>query len=543
VPSARPPVPGRGELLANARYARRLRAQLRDPLDRPAADREVREALAHRAASFLTVIRDGVYALPGSPYRRLLEHVGAEYGDVEALVAAHGVEGALERLYAQGVRVSLDEFKCRTPLRRGSLELPVSPADFDNPLALRDLRGATGGSRGPARRVFVDLAQTRRDAAHLLRFIDAADLGDRPVGQWRPIPPGLPGVNHALQFAQLGRANQRWFTPIPLRGSSFRSAGFLALTMGVLRASGIRVGWPRHVPLTEAGPVVEWIAASARAGRPPLVGATPSGAVRICQEAARRGAEIAGTVFRLGGEPFTPARARVLRNAGCEGFAFYQLAETGRAGVSCTARSDPDDVHLLEDKLAAIGRTIDAHGASIDDVLVLTGVWRRSPKLLLNVETDDTAILERRECGCEVGAGGLTAHLRQIRSYEKLTGEGMTFTMAFALRLVEEVLPGRFGGAPSDYQLVEDRSGELTRVEVLASPRLGPLDEAAVAEATYAALGENGEGPALMARLWRDASAVRVVRGEPHATPRGKIFAVHVVHERDAQPRTGTATN
>jgi hypothetical protein len=104
----------------------------------------------------------------------------------------------------------------------------------------------------------------------------------------------------------------------------------------------------------------------------------------------------------------------------------------------------------------------------------------------------------------------------------------MTFTMAFALRLVEEVLPGRFGGAPSDYQLVENRSGDLTRVELLASPRLGPLDEVAVGEATYAALGEDGEGPALMTRLWRDAGVVRVVRGEPHATARGKVLAVHV---------------
>lgn len=533
MPSARPPVPGPAELLGHARYARRLRGQLRKPLDRAAAERELGPALAHRAASFLAVLRDAVYARPESPYRRLLEHAGVEHGDVEVLVATHGVEGALERLHAEGVRVSLDEFKGRTPVRRGTLEFAVAPEDFDNPLAVRDLRGTSGGSGGAARRVFVDLAQIRRDAAHLLRFLDAAGVGGRPVGQWQPLPPALPGVHHALQFAQLGRGTDRWFTPIPVRDTSARSAGFLALTMGVLRTSGLRVGWPRHVPLTEPGPVVEWIGAAVRSGRPPFVNTTSSGAVRVCQEAGRRRAEISGTVFRLGGEPFTHARARVLGDAGCEGFAFYQMAETGRIGIPCAARTDPDEVHLLEDKLAAIRRTVDARGARIEDVLVLTTVWRRSPKLLLNVETDDTAILERRECGCGVGADGPSVHLRRIRSYEKLTGEGMTFTMAFVLRLVEEVLPGRFGGAPTDYQLVEDRSGTLTRVDVLAGPRLGPLDEAAVSDAAYAALGESGEGAALMARLWRDAGAVRVVRREPHATPRGKILPVHVIRAED----------
>lgn len=533
MPSALPPLTGPTELLAHARYARRLRSQLRKPLDRAAAEQELGPAMAHRTGSFLAVLRDGVYARPESPYRRLLEHAGVEHGDVEVLVATHGVEGALERLHAEGVRVSLDEFKGRAPVRRGTLEFAVAPEDFDNPLTTGDLRATTGGSSGAARRVFIDLAHIRRDAAHLLRFLDAAGVGGRPVGQWQPVPPALPGVYYALELAQLGRRTDRWFSPIPVRDTSVRSAGFLALTMGLLGAGGVRGGWPRHVPVTDPGPVVEWIAAAVRSGRPPFVSTTSSGAVRVCQEAGRRGAAIGGTVFRLSGEPFTEPRAQLVDDAGCEAFAFYHMAETLRIGIPCAARTEPDEVHLLEDKLAAIQRTVEARGSRIQDILVLTTVWPRSPKLLLNVETDDTAILERRECGCGLGADGPSTHLRRIRSYEKLTGEGMTFTMAFALRLVEEVLPGRFGGAPTDYQLVEDRSGALTQVDILAAPRVGPLDAAVVSDAAYAALGEGGGGAALMTRLWRDAGALGVVRREPHATPRGKILPVHVIRAED----------
>ncbi len=484
-------------------------------------------------ASFRTLLRAGVYARRESPYRRLLEHAGIEQGDVDALVASHGLEGALERLHAEGVRVSLDEFKGRAAVRRGSLEFAVAPEDFDNPLATGDLRATTGGSRGAARRVFIDLTHIRRDAAHLLRFLDDVRVGVRPVGQWQPVPPALPGIYYALELAQLGQPTDRWFSPIRARDTSVRSAGFLALTMGLLTASGVRSRWPSHVPVTDPEPVVEWITAEVRSGRPPFVSTTGSGAVRICQEAGRRGAAIAGTVFRLSGEPFTQARAHLVAEAGCEAFAFYHMAETLRIGIPCAARTEPDEVHLLEDKLAAIQRTVDAGGSRIQDVLVLTTVRPGSPKLLINVETDDTAILERRACGCGVGADDTPTHLRRIRSYEKLTGEGMTFTMAFAQRLVEEVLPGRFGGAPTDYQLVEDRSGGLTKVHVLAAPRVGPLDPAAVSDAAYAALGDGDDGAELMVRLWRDAETLGVIRREPHATARGKVLPVHVVRTED----------
>ena len=40
------------------------------------------------------------------------------------------------------------------------------------------------------------------------------------------------------------------------------------------------------------------------------------------------------------------------------------------------------------------------------------------------------AQIEQRPCGCLLGALGLTTHLSEIRSFEKLTGAGMTFADA-----------------------------------------------------------------------------------------------------------------
>ncbi len=68
----------------------------------------------------------------------------------------------------------------------------------------------------------------------------------------------------------------------------------------------------------------------------------------------------------------------------------------------------------------------------------------------------DQAVVSERACGCPYQQLGWTTHLHGIRSFEKLTAAGMTFLDTDVIRVLEEVLPGRFGGIPSDYQLVEE---------------------------------------------------------------------------------------
>ena len=115
---------------------------------------------------------------------------------------------------------------------------------------------------------------------------------------------------------------------------------------------------------------------------------------------------------------------------------------------------------------------------------------------------------------------GLTHHLARIRSFEKLTGEGMTFVRSGLFDILEDVLPARFGGTSADYQALEEETElGIFRLRLLVSPAVGPVDEEAVRQ-TF--LGELGEGAA--ATIWRHAGTVEVQRRRPVATPAGKIL-------------------
>ncbi len=142
--------------------------------------------------------------------------------------------------------------------------------------------------------------------------------------------------------------------------------------------------------------------------------------------------------------------------------------------------------------------------------------------ILLNVSMGDEALLESRACGCPLQQFW-PRHLSSIRSHEKLTAGGMTFLDADVVRILEEVLPGRFGGGPTDYQLVEDRGddGQL-RLRLLVHPGVGPVDQEAVATMFLRALGEGDGAQRVMGFLWRDGRMMHVERRPPLPVPRGR---------------------
>jgi hypothetical protein len=89
----------------------------------------------------------------------------------------------------------------------------------------------------------------------------------------------------------------------------------------------------------------------------------------------------------------------------------------------------------------------------------------------------DQAIVVQRACGCPLEQLGWVTHLHTIRSYEKLTGGGMTFLDTDVIRVLEEELPARFGGTPTDYQLLEEEADDgQPRLQLLVHPRVGPLN-------------------------------------------------------------------
>ena len=76
----------------------------------------------------------------------------------------------------------------------------------------------------------------------------------------------------------------------------------------------------------------------------------------------------------------------------------------------------------------------------------------------------------------------------------------MTFLDVDVIRVLDEVLPGRFGGGPTDYQLIEEETEDgRPRVRLLVHPRVGePSTSTPSADAFLTAIGRQSEGERLM---------------------------------------------
>jgi hypothetical protein len=159
---------------------------------------------------------------------------------------------------------------------------------------------------------------------------------------------------------------------------------------------------------------------------------------------------------------------------------------------------------------------------------VYTTLLASCPKFMLNVESDDYGVLERRHCGCLMGALGYDLHFHTIRSYEKLTSEGMNFRGSDLIKLVEETLPKRFGGYPTDYQFLETEEGGLPKVNLLVSPRIGNLIEEDIVAVVIDTLNNFPGSSENYAERWREGDTLRVLRQEPRSTIASKVLALHI---------------
>lgn len=517
----------KSDAIAFARYALGLPRFLRHPLGPEEARARVKRRLGARAENFVAVVESSIFAQRTSPYRRLLEHAGIELGDLVAMVRAEGVEGALERLHGAGVYVTVDEFKGRRPIVRGDLSLPTRAEDFDNPLVTRTFETRTGGSRGTPRRIGFDFAHLAGQAIYRSLFLQAFDVADRPGAVWRAAPPGSAGLGAVIGAAKVGTPVDRWFSPSRVTDHA-RELLLTAYSVLGGRLARTRVPWPEYVPVDRAQVVARWLAAKKDAGIPGFLNTTSSSGVRVCLAAREQGLDIAGTFFRFGGEPYTSGRAKVVAEANCRAVSNYSMTEIGRVGTACASPLALDDLHLTIDQLGVIQRERVLDGTSVA-ALVFTSLLPSAPKLMLNVESDDYGTLETRACGCLLGQLGLTLHVHGVRSYEKLTSEGMTFLGSDLIALVDEILPARFGGYPTDYQLVEEEVDGLPEVRIVVSPRIGELDEEVVVATVLSKLEEGPRYKKMMTDVWQRGEMLRVVRREPYTTGAAKILPLHVL--------------
>lgn len=495
---------------------------LRAPVDVGRAVDAVGARLATREPRFLAMAERAIYGRPSSPYLKLLRGAGCGLDDLRELVRREGLEAALERLAAAGVYLTFDEFKGQREVARGSQRFTIAEADLDNPHVSPHLEARSGGTRSPGTSVKMALPYFFELATHTALALRANGLDHYEHAFW--IQVATPG----LIYAGLGKPPLAWFHPIrPLPAKTRAVARYMSL---VARLSGRRLPVPTFLDLETPGRLVDWLLARRREGRFLCVTTYASSAVRVCLAARERGQRLDGVCFITLGEPFTDAKRAAVEGVGARALVRYAFTEAGIIGFGCGTARRSDDLHFFEDGYGLIQRArAVGDGGPVVDALLFTSLLPSAPKILLNVESGDSALVERRACGCPLGTAGLRTHLSGIRSFEKLSGEGMTFVQTELITVLEDVLPARLGGTSADYQVVETEGEHgILRVCLLVSPRVGPIDEAAARELFLRELGRAGATEAEMADLWRRAGAVEVRREWPLPTKAGKILPFHL---------------
>jgi hypothetical protein len=507
-----------------ARLTRDVPAFYREPITLDAAVAWQRERLATREQRLVRMAEEQVYSYPKSPYLHLLRSAGCELGDFRALVTREGVEGALEHLMQRGVYVTFEELKGRCEAVRGSRRFRFAERDFDNPRTIAHFGVLTGGTGGRRSRVLRSLPLAAQIAHCVVPALDAHGLLHVPQAVWMDGP-----IDHLLRNPKMRIALRAWFYPLAPLPWSVRLGGlYLA---GLARLAGQRLPLPARCDLHQPGQLAGWLVEQRRQGPEICLVTTVSAAVRVAAAATAAGLSLEGVVFYVRSEPYTEARQRTIEASGARAVVLYGSQEASSIGLSCATPQAPDDVHVFDSRYGLVqrARRIGEDGPEIAALLVST-LSEHAAKTLLNVETGDFAEVERRDCGCKLGALSLRTHLANVRSFEKLTGEGMTFARTNLMHVVEAILPARFGGTSIDYQVVEDeRPGGLPRLALRVCPSVGPLDEVALRTAFLEALARDGELERYMASFWERANTIEVERRAPLVTPAGKVLPFQLV--------------
>lgn len=522
---------------ANARrwggFALALRDSLRHPISVEDARAIIRQRLVDREANFLQMVERNIFGHPRSPYLSLLKLAGCELGDIRSMIRSTGLENTLRSLRQAGVYIAFEEFKGRQPIVRNGLVMHVQPEDFNNPYIHNYFEAQTGGTTGTASRVPIDLSRIASQVSIELLMLAAHDLVDVPAAIWRTVYGGY-GLTVALRAAHFRWPLRRWFSPTvhgDFNTSKWNRLNTFLILMS--RISGASIPWPTTVRLDEAVMIAHWAARTLAARKRCVIRTSVSQCTRIAIAAHEEGLDLTGATFLGGGEPPTPAKIRHITACGARWVPHYNFAEAGYVGIGCTNPVDENDMHFARDSLALIQYLRQVPGCDIMvDAFNFTTLLPTATRVLLNVESDDYGVIEQRRCGCLLEEEGLTDHIREVRSFQKLTGEGMTLVGSDMVRILEEVLPARFGGSLLDYQLLEEEEDAgFTRLTLLVDPSIEIRDDNAVIDAVLGSLSRGTHPPV----IWRQARTLRVRRTQPVWTARGKLMPLHIAGRRSTK--------
>lgn len=522
------------DFLMYARFAFGLKKFFKEKITFAETRQVIKKRMEQREENFLNMIRRGVFGYKKSPYLSLFKLLNYEFKDIEKLVSKFGIEGALKVLKDDGVYFTIEEFKCKKPVKRKGREFIFKERDFDNPYTAPCYQMRSSGARSAGTRIAADFNYISDMAVYDGVAIDIWNQTRAPHVSLHNVFSLGAGMGLVLRLSKFGIYPVRWISLVDSRKAiSLRNKLGIFYIFFISRILGIKFPKPEFMNLKDIPKVVEFIDIILKKHKECCVSAQISSAVRLCLAAKEKGLILDGIKFYFGGEPFTLAKYNGIKSVEAKYILKYGFTEGGLVGNQCLNHTMLDDVHLFKDKLVLISyekKVIDSYV----NAFLFTTLLPSMPKILLNVENGDYGIIEIRKCGCPYDALGYDTHIYNIRSFEKLTGEGMTFYGTGLIRLVEEVLPFKFGGSSIDYQLVEEEGKQGFRhLSVMVSPKIGNLDEAEVIKTVLDILKKEGDSQKVMAEVWFQAGTVRVRRDYPILAKSGKLYPLYILHKEE----------
>ena len=514
-----------------------------DPSEAIALARSTLQArIAAREDNFLRLAERSIFQYSRSPYLPLLAAKRIAFSDLKSWVSKLGLEASLRNLEKEGVYFTVDEFKGKVPVRRNGVTFVCEEAMFDNPYLSFVYEVRSGATRSAGTRIRIDFDYLHQRSLYDAFLLDLHGCLAAPIANWFPVFPGAPGINSSLRFAHIGNPAQRWFSQVAedqVRVNWEKRWGTKTI-FAVHRFFGCPLAEPEYAGLNDALQVAQWASRVLGEHANCVIYTFAASAVRVCIAAAEANLNLKGAKFLVTGEPLTPHKKKEIESAGAMAIPVYGISEAGVVAAGCNqSHSQSDHCHLYKDTTAIIPhrQVVPNFDLSLDSYL-FTSLLYESPKLLLNVGMGDFGDLDSQACNCGFGKLGFDTCLSNIRSYEKLTGEGVTFVDTDFIRIVEKELPELFGGQSTDYQLVEAEDAKgFTRLRLLVSPRVGKVNEGEILAMFMKLLGRGEASPESWAQsgveMWHQSGMVQIMRDYPVCTPSGKILPFQLCKPKD----------
>ena len=142
--------------------------------------------------------------------------------------------------------------------------------------------------------------------------------------------------------------------------------------------------------------------------------------------------------------------------AGALPFTSYGFTGIGNGANACP-HCEGDEMHVRGHSVAVTTRRRARPDGVEVDALLWTNPSATAGQVWINMENDDYARLtvDDEPCECLMGQMGMRQRLSGVRGISKVVAGGINVPGEVFERLVDEVLPARFGGGPVDYQFSE----------------------------------------------------------------------------------------